>query len=203
MDSEHFFEDRAYVRKWAETADARRPHRPAMFTYITGLVSALGAPSPRVLELGCGPGTLAAALLGTIADMTYDGIDYSPAMLELAGERLAAFGTRVCLHRADLREDWTALAPSKVDAIVTNQALHDLGSDDAVALTYRRARALLRPDGLFVNAELTVAEDAPAGKPGKMPVSRHLELLEASGFVAVQPGLAFAEYVCLSARAPA
>ncbi|MEO5700377.1 MAG: class I SAM-dependent methyltransferase [Casimicrobiaceae bacterium] len=203
MDTEHEFEDRGYVRQWAQTADTRRPQRPVMFRHIAALVEGLGAGAPHVLELGCGPGTLAESLLGRIAELTYEGVDYSPAMLELARETLAPFGARARLHRADLREaTWTTIVDVEPNAIVTNQALHDLGNAEGVEATYRRARALLPAGGLFANAELVVADGSASGKPGKLSVDRHLALLASAGFVDAHAELAFAEYVCLVARAP-
>lgn len=204
MDAEHEFESLEYVRQWTSTADTRRPQRPAMFRHIAALVAGSTRERPRVLELGCGPGALGDVLLRNVPDLEYVGLDYSPAMLTLAHERLDGFGSRAQLHRADLREEaWTRVFGADFDAVLTNQALHDLGTGEAVAATYGRAVRLLRPDGLFVNAELVIAPGSASEKPGKLPAARHVELLSAAGFVDVRIELDHGDYVCLVARAPA
>ncbi|MDQ6618835.1 MAG: class I SAM-dependent methyltransferase [Pseudomonadota bacterium] len=201
MDAEHEFADRAYVRKWAETADQRRPERARMFRRIIELLQALDGDRPCIVELGCGPGTLAQNVLGRIEQATYEGFDFSWPMLELARERLAAFGTRAHVHQADLRgTEWVKLLNLPVDAVITNQALHDLGSADNVASIYNTAHSLLRPKGLFINAELVVPEGGAANKPGKLPLAHHIALLEKSGFVHVRSDLAFGEYVGIVAE---
>jgi cyclopropane fatty-acyl-phospholipid synthase-like methyltransferase len=204
MDSEHEFESLEYVRQWTSTADTRRPQRPAMFRHIAALVADAAGDGGRVLELGCGPGALAEVLLRHVPGVTYVGLDYSPAMLTLAHERLDSFGARARLHRIDLRNDgWTGEFGGDLDAIVTNQALHDLGTTEAVGATYARARPLLRAGGLFVNAELVIPPGSASEKPGKLPADRHVALLAEAGFVDVRVELDFGDYVCLVGRVPA
>lgn len=203
MDTEHEFDDRAYVRKWAETADQRRPERALMFRRIVELLQAIAAGAPHVVELGCGPGSLGEAILSGLPKATYDGFDFSRPMLELAQERLEPFGSRARLHECDLRKDeWTSLVATQPDAIITNQALHDLGSAEAVEHIYRQVFSALRAPGVFINAELVVPQDGSANKPGKLPLERHLELLRQIGFADVHAELAFGEYVGIVARVP-
>src|SRR5205085_10396204 len=124
-------------------------------------------------------GTLGAAVLERVRDATYEGIDFWRPMLELAAERLAPFGDRARLHPYDLRDGgWMRVVRAAPDVILTNQALHDLGTAEAVEETYRRVRTALSPGGLFVNAELVVPEGGTANKAGKLPAGRHLALLQ-------------------------
>lgn len=201
MDSEHEFEDRAYVRQWASTADQRRPERAAMFQHIVELLRNASATQIHVVELGCGPGTLGDAVLSGLPNATYEGLDFSRAMLELAQERLARFGARAKLHEVDLRRgDWPRRIGDDVNAIITNQALHDLGSADAVEQAYRLAHSKLPGDGIFVNAELVVPAGATANKPAKLALERHIVLLQRAGFSDVRAELSFGEYVAIVAR---
>jgi SAM-dependent methyltransferase len=200
MDTEHEFDDRAYVRQWAATADQRRPERSLMFQRIVELLRAVDVAKLHVVELGCGPGTLADAILSGIPQATYEGLDYSRPMLELAQERLALYGERPTLHAIDLRRgDWPDSIGANVNAIVTNQALHDLGSAEAVADVYRIVHSKLPGGGLFINAELVVPAGGSANKPGKLPLERHLQLLRERGFSDVRAELAFGEYVAIVA----
>lgn len=55
---------------------------------------------PRVLDIGCGSGRIAEVLLKAGA-ADYLGIDFSDEMVELSRKRLATFGDKVKLLRAD------------------------------------------------------------------------------------------------------
>src|SRR5581483_10667957 len=101
--TEHEFDDDAYVRQWAQSADQRRPERAPMFARIVELLKGLPDAGTHVVELGCGPGTLGLAVLQALPQASYEGIDYSRPMLALAHERLDPFGSRARLHQADLR----------------------------------------------------------------------------------------------------
>jgi cyclopropane fatty-acyl-phospholipid synthase-like methyltransferase len=173
-----------------------------MFRHIAMHIGQLPGAAPHVLELGCGPGALAEVLLDALPAITYEGVDLSGPMLELARERLARFGSRARLARADLNAaQWTRGIRLPVDAVVTNQALHDLGSDEAVTATYLRVHALLPETGMLVNAELVIpADGSKPSKPGKLTVAAHLERLREAGFRDVRCDVDHGEYVCLVAR---
>jgi SAM-dependent methyltransferase len=73
--------------------------------------------------------------------------------LTLARERLARYGKRMHLIRGDLtREGWLAAVPGQADAAVSSTALHWLPARD-LALLYTRLYSVLRPGGIFVNAD--------------------------------------------------
>ncbi len=81
------------------------------------------------------------------------GIDFDPALLPLAEERLRLFGARARLIFADLRSaDGIAQLPASVDAVISATALHWLTAADLASL-YRQLASRLRPGGLFVNAD--------------------------------------------------
>jgi trans-aconitate 2-methyltransferase len=81
------------------------------------LVAQIGAEKPRaVVDLGCGPGELTAALADCWPGARVTGVDSSPEMIA----RAAALDTRVNFQLSDLR-DWHP-GPD-VDVLVTNAAL--------------------------------------------------------------------------------
>jgi hypothetical protein len=88
---------------------------------------------------------------------------------------------------ADLNEDsWQAQIVQPVNAFVSLQSLHDLGDEAAVARIMRLAAQHLAPQGQFVYADMLAEEVPPANpNPGKLPVTRHLDLLRAAGFSSV------------------
>ena len=65
-------------------------HARRLYQHVVGEVMrvAAGVPSPRVLDLGCGTGALAACLLDAIPGCSLAGVDLSPRMVEVARARL-------------------------------------------------------------------------------------------------------------------
>ena len=91
----------ADARSWAESALARRPVRPEFFDAFAREV---GRDDARVLELGSGPGFLAQHLLRAWPGLDYAALDFSPAMHQLAAERLGERAARVRFVERSFRE---------------------------------------------------------------------------------------------------
>ncbi len=110
----------------------------------------------EVLDLGCGPGSLAVRLLARIPKATVIAVDADPVTLSLGR---AAYGDVPGLRflDVDLRAPgWAAslgLDPGRpVDAVVSTTALHWLTAADLREL-YRVVASLLRPGGLFLDGD--------------------------------------------------
>jgi SAM-dependent methyltransferase len=92
MTTQRYFDDhaRAFDRLYENRGLASRLRRgPARGRELAASVVARHA-APTVLDVGCGPGRVAEAVLDAGAS-AYVGIDLSPRMLELARERLERF----------------------------------------------------------------------------------------------------------------
>ena len=191
-----------WVLNYAETVNVRRPERLDVFKHIKDHLDSLADDAPTVVELAPGPGTLGEVLLAAYPGLTYIGFDYSEPFIEVARVKLAPFGDRVTLYRADLNEsDWPALARSPIHAVMSNMAIHDLGSETAVRATYQKAAQLLESGGLLINADLvTKPEDNAPPSDGKLKVPRHLEILTDLGLADVRCTLDLGHYACIVAR---
>lgn len=106
------------------------------------LLALLGAQSGRdVLDLGCGPGPVAEALLNAGATVT--AVDRSAAMLDYAARRL---GERATLLQHDI-EDPLPFAESTFDTVAAGLVLHYLPDWGALLAEVHR---VLRPGGRLV-----------------------------------------------------
>jgi trans-aconitate 2-methyltransferase len=91
------------------------------------LLQRVGARSPRrVVDIGCGPGTLTALLRARWPDAQIDGVDSSPAMIATAAP-LA--GPTLRFHHADA-VDWQL--PPDTDVVITNATLQWVPSHRAL-----------------------------------------------------------------------
>jgi len=106
------------------------------------LVGRIGAEAPRVVaDLGCGPGTLTAALARRWPGAEVRGIDSSPEMIEAALARPAGDRERLSFALGDVR-DWQP--DGDVDVIVSNAVLQWV--PDHLSVLSRWA-GFLRPGG--------------------------------------------------------
>jgi predicted TPR repeat methyltransferase len=181
--ADHEFHDEAFVQGWADRF-VPTPERLELFDTIIGRVAGGPLPVRHVVELGIGPGYLAERLLGAIPDVTYEGVDFSAPMLEIAARRLHAFADRLRCTRADLlRDDWREQVAPRVGAVVSTWALHDLGGEAVTRSVYAACRALLPAGGILLNGDFVKPDGTVHDyEPGRFPVSRHLELLREVGF---------------------
>ena len=117
----------------------------------------------RVLDLGCGGGSLLSTLLNIFPNASGIGLDFSEPMLALARANLAVFGNRAGVVPADFNNpEWTRPLDGSFDAIVSRYAIHHV-PDDRKRGVYRESYATLNPDGIFVNIE-HVASLTPRGE---------------------------------------
>lgn len=180
------------ARSWEARLNRERPQRKEVAAWICSQINAVSANSPRVVELACGAGFLAEFLQRHLSDLHYCGFDLSPHLLEFARHRLEALvgeqgsGSTVhycCTNLVD--EDWTAHLvemgwAGKVDAVVSIQALHDLGELPQQTLVLKQARSMLRQGGLLAYGDLLYDDQSPHSS--RYRVREHEEMLHTCGF---------------------
>jgi len=106
-------------------------------------------PSPRVLDLGAGTGLLAGLVSGVRPDARVTLLDSAAPMLAEADRALSERGIDHAVRLQDLDDP---LPEGPYDAVVSALAIHHL-DDTGKRDLYRRARSVLAPGGVFVNAE--------------------------------------------------
>ena len=102
-----------------------------------------------VLEIGCGSGAMAAEMLHRFPSIRLTATDYDEAMVEAARVRLAAFGDRASVRRADA----TALpfGDATFDVVATFIMLHHVIAWESALAEIAR---VLRPGGTLVGYDV-------------------------------------------------
>ncbi|TDU76031.1 class I SAM-dependent methyltransferase [Streptomyces sp. KS 21] len=143
----------AWQESWDRQQEWYMPDREERFRVMLDMVEALVGPTPRVLDLACGTGSITDRVLKRFPESTSTGVDLDPALLTIArghfdGDRRVTFVT------ADLKDPaWTSTLPyDTYDAVLTATALHWLHSPE-LAVLYGQLAPLVRPGGVFMNAD--------------------------------------------------
>jgi tRNA (cmo5U34)-methyltransferase len=135
----------------ANTYDSERRRLVPCFDEFYGcaveLVARCTPNAPRVLDLGAGTGILSAAIVARVPSARLTLLDQSPEMLQRAVTRLAAWRPEIMV------QPLTAPLPvGPFDAVVSALAIHHLSDDDKRTL-YAGILGVLKPGGVFINAE--------------------------------------------------
>ncbi|MBW5482406.1 class I SAM-dependent methyltransferase [Streptomyces bambusae] len=146
-----------WVERWECQQQRYAVDREERFTVIADVVEhiTLGTPAPLVLDLGSGPGSLAARLTARLPDdAEVLAVDADPLLLELGR---AHYGGKSRLRFAEAligAPGWLdGLGLDRpVDAAVSTTALHYLGAE-ALRAAYRDLAERLRPGGVLVNGD--------------------------------------------------
>jgi trans-aconitate methyltransferase len=142
----------AWQESWDRQQESYLPDREHRLATMLDAVDAAtdGAP-PRLLDLAGGTGTITLRALARFPGAEATVLDQDPVLLAVAA---ASLRDRAHVVSADLGSPrWTqALPGGDHDAVLTATALHWLEADRITAL-YAEVRDVLRPGGVFVNAD--------------------------------------------------
>jgi len=170
------------AREWAATAMLKRPWREHIFQRFIAELRALSRNPLRVLELGSGPGFLAQSVLEAIPGGEYTMLDFSPAMHDLARERLGCLMQHVRQVLADFKCDGWSAGLGEFDAVLTNQAVHELRHKRHALKLHRTVRSLLRSRGYYLVCDHYFGDDGMTNEALYMTVDEQRRCLEAAGF---------------------
>jgi SAM-dependent methyltransferase len=208
--AQHEFHDADFVRGWANCFVPTR-ERLELFDMISDQIGGPGMPNAHVVELGIGPGYMARHILERNPGISYEGLDFSDVFFEIAKETVGDLRSRVTLTKADLMDqNWPKKLSRTPGAIISTWALHDLGSQQAVADVYARCYETLPKGGVLVNGDFIKPDGTTWDyEPGRFAIGRHLELLRHAGFsdpkslAHFEPNIAnpkgFENYACILA----
>ncbi|GAA2476727.1 class I SAM-dependent methyltransferase [Streptomyces gobitricini] len=168
-----------WVERWEDQQQRYAVDREESFTVIADVVEHVTrgrTGPPLVLDLGSGPGCLAARLAHRLPDAEVLAVDGDPLLLELGS---TYYGSALRHVEAMIGEPgWLdALALDRpVDAAVSTTALHYL-DHGTLGRVYRDLAERLRPGGVLVNGD-HISPDSPkvselAADIGRRHAERH------------------------------
>jgi SAM-dependent methyltransferase len=208
--AQHEFHNADFVRGWANRFVPTKD-RLELFDMILDQISQPSVPNAHVVELGIGPGYMARHILERNSIVSYEGLDFSEVFFEIAKKTIGDLAHRVTLTKADLMDqNWPKKLSKTPGAIVSTWALHDLGSQQAVANVYARCFETLPEGGVLVNGDF-IKPDGTSWEfePGRFEIDRHFKLLRDAGFSSpkslahlepnIQDPKGFENYACILA----
>ena len=145
----------ALAAVYLEGVRAAIPLAEEQIDIMLRIIAACDRPVRSVLDLGCGDGVLAAAILDRFPQAQGVLADFSPSMLDAAQKRFAGKETSIRLLNLDYGlPSWTesvaGFAP--FDAIVSGYSIHHQ-PDTRKREVYAELFRLLSPGGIFINVE--------------------------------------------------
>jgi arsenite methyltransferase len=168
---------------------------PNAFERKIVVTRALLRPTDRVLDIGCGTGSLALRLAPFAAEVS--GLDFSPAMVRIAREKALMLGVRNATFELGTLDSGSPFEPESLDGITAYSLLH-LVQDRRALL--ERIHRLLKPGGFFVSSTVCLGHSripyafilsvmrvlGRAPLVQVLPARTLLEEMHAAGFVDVQ-----------------
>jgi len=150
---EQSWQGRERAQQWERRADLVIPKRQEIFSVMVQVLPFCGEAPLRMLDLGCGTGSLAEMALARYPNATVTCLDNSPEMLEIGQAKYADQAEHIHFLLRDLEQpDWNEDLGDRYDAILSCLAIH-LISDDAKRRLYRQVFQMLTPAGCFVSAD--------------------------------------------------
>jgi tRNA (cmo5U34)-methyltransferase len=144
--------DESFVAYWLEREGTRSPDRFRQFAVVRSLIPRHPDESFTYINVAGGDGSLDEVLLAKFSKAHLTLVDGSQTMVDSARERLAPFGERVSVARADLSgPDWVSSVQGPFDCAVSTIALHNLRAGGRLRALYGEIFSLLGDGGFFLN----------------------------------------------------
>lgn len=140
----------------AQLYDRQRPSLTPCFSDFYGVAIDnlnLSTTSPEILDLGAGTGLFSEFVLQKFPDAKITLVDISEKMLDIARKRFLS-NKNISIIQSDLT---TFKDEKQYDAVISSLAIHHL-EDNAKVELYHTIFTLLKPNGIFINAEQIAGE---------------------------------------------
>ncbi|ONI74546.1 hypothetical protein BWI15_11735 [Kribbella sp. ALI-6-A] len=140
-----------WQRRWDRQQSNYLPQREHTMSLMLDIVEKTTGPIPRLLDLGCGPGSLLTRAARRFPGSDLVGVDLDPFLLEIAQNVVR---NRSVFLQADFCQDgWDLqLGPRRFDAVCSASVIHYLHRRQLGPLMETLARRL-RPGGVLIIAD--------------------------------------------------
>lgn len=184
--------------EWARTAEQLRPQRPQIFAEFARLIAEAPRVS-RILELGSGPGFLAEHLLQSNSFTEYVAFDFSPAMHELAKERLGGSAEKLTFVARSFRDANWSEDLGEFDCIVALQSIHELRHKRYASTLHAQVREILAESGVYLMCDHFAGDGGMRNSDLFMTIAEQEAVLRQAGFEKVDKQLVMGSLVLFSA----
>ena len=171
--------------EWEATAMEKRPWRTEFFARFADELAHMKPAAARVLELGSGPGFLASIVLSQVFDLRMTLLDFSEAMHALARQRLGAMIDRVEFLVGSFKDPEWFNGLNNFDAVITNQAVHELRHKRYAEELHRQVARVLRPGGTYLVCDHFSGPGGMANDQLYMSAAEQKSAIEAAGYASV------------------
>jgi tRNA (cmo5U34)-methyltransferase len=146
--------DREFIERWSMQGGWQAPIRNVQTAMVLRMIPhPIDAPI-RILDIGAGYGTLAAAVLQDRHNATAVCLDASEAMLQLGREKNSNFNQRISFVQGSLESaNWLKSVDGTFDAVISARALHHFTENQRRRYIFKEAFNLVRAGGCFINAD--------------------------------------------------
>lgn len=171
--------------EWAAEVNIKRPWRYEFFDAYVDEINSLSIESPKIIEIGSGPGYLAKVLLENLSNISYTAIDFSEAMHQLSKEYLGELSAKARYFVANFKDsDWFRIAEQeKYDIVIIHQALHELRHKAYAKNFHTQVKDhLLNNNGVYIVTDHIVADNGMKNNDLYMTIDEHLKALSLAGF---------------------
>jgi SAM-dependent methyltransferase len=167
---------------WEKEAMQKRPWRTEFFEKFAEAIQQSNLKTPRILELGSGPGFLANYILEDAPHIDYTLLDFSEAMHSLAKKRLGKRSDCAkFLERSFRDENWTNDL-GLFDFVITNQAVHELRHKRHAKVLHTQVLEVLAPRGAYLVCDHFVGDDGMTNDQLFMTINEQCTALKSAGF---------------------
>ena len=165
----------------------QRPFREEFFEAFNAQLSKLHEPKLSVIELGAGPGFLALHILSKRSHIHYALLDFSTAMHTLAKRRLAPFESADLEYiECDFKTTGWADSLGQYDAVISNQAVHELRHKRYAFDFFKQVRSLLKPGGILLFCDHYCGDGGLSNDQLYMSLEEQREVLLCAGYKAAE-----------------